>query len=433
MNRHHSSSSLHGARQAVAWKLMLKEPSSHARYAEYQQQQIVIGRSPDSDLQLQDRFASSSHARLTFTATGLFLLTDLNSANGTYVNGKTINEVYVKAGDQVTIGRTILTICGDEPQPSSSAPDEVTSIMSRPVDAGGTLFSESLLTALNKSSKILLREGNYRESLELVLEQIRSPLEADCAFVLFKDLDQNRWSIEAQAGPMQLPKELQGDATSGSSMDIDKHRELPSLSIARTVIEAGQGYFSANVNEDEQFAKHQSVILQSINTVICVPFVLGKKNILAALYLDRRGLASQNKRPWSAGERDFVESFSRLLTLMLNHSRQQEDLQREIRTRTTLQRYISPQVVNQVLNAKHQHMLGGQEVHASVLFSDIRGFTKMSSNTDPVRLVQQLNEYFSVMSKVIIAHGGYLDKFIGDAIMVVFGVPEMKTDDKLLN
>lgn len=67
--------------------------------------------------------------------------------------------------------------------------------------------------------------------------------------------------------------------------------------------------------------------------------------------------------------------------------------------------------------------LGGQRKDVAVLFSDLRDFTKFSEGHSPEEVVQMLNEYFDIMVKVIEKHGGWLDKFIGDAIMAVWGVP----------
>src|SRR5438445_2184479 len=67
--------------------------------------------------------------------------------------------------------------------------------------------------------------------------------------------------------------------------------------------------------------------------------------------------------------------------------------------------------------------VGGQNRDVVVFFSDIRGFTAFSEKRSPEEVVEMLNEYFGVMVKVINAHGGVVDKFIGDAIMAVWGAP----------
>jgi adenylate cyclase len=65
----------------------------------------------------------------------------------------------------------------------------------------------------------------------------------------------------------------------------------------------------------------------------------------------------------------------------------------------------------------------------TVLFADIRGFTRLSEHAPPERVVQLLNNYFTAMSDIIFAHGGTLDKYIGDGLMALFGAPRATPDD----
>ncbi|HEY4521524.1 MAG TPA: adenylate/guanylate cyclase domain-containing protein [Candidatus Paceibacterota bacterium] len=86
-------------------------------------------------------------------------------------------------------------------------------------------------------------------------------------------------------------------------------------------------------------------------------------------------------------------------------------------------KYVSPDVLNQILKNPDKVDLGGEEKEITILFSDIRGFTAFSEKTDPKTLVNFLNEYFSLMTKIVIQNKGTLDKYIGDAIMAFWGAP----------
>ena len=90
--------------------------------------------------------------------------------------------------------------------------------------------------------------------------------------------------------------------------------------------------------------------------------------------------------------------------------------------------YVSPAVVNQIMENADSLQLGGQKKNLSVLFSDIRGFTTISEELDPQELVAILNNYLSKMSEVIFKHEGTIDKFIGDAIVAIFGAPLEQPD-----
>jgi len=98
-----------------------------------------------------------------------------------------------------------------------------------------------------------------------------------------------------------------------------------------------------------------------------------------------------------------------------------DQMKKEETVRTNLSRYLSPQIVDQIVKNDVQVNLGGDKKVVTVLFSDIRNFTTITESRKPDELVQQLNEYFTEMAGIIFEHGGSLDKYIGDAIVAVFG------------
>ncbi|MFZ4484403.1 MAG: adenylate/guanylate cyclase domain-containing protein [Chthoniobacterales bacterium] len=96
------------------------------------------------------------------------------------------------------------------------------------------------------------------------------------------------------------------------------------------------------------------------------------------------------------------------------------------RVRDLLGKNVSPEIAAELL--RRPAALGGEEKEVTIMFTDVRGFTSLSESAAPTDLLATLNEYFTELTRVIEAHGGIVDKYIGDAVMAVFGVP-LATDD----
>lgn len=106
-----------------------------------------------------------------------------------------------------------------------------------------------------------------------------------------------------------------------------------------------------------------------------------------------------------------------------------EDISAEKRMKSTISRYLDAALADQLL-ASGSEMLEGANAVATVLFSDVRGFTPLTEELGPTATIGLLNEYFTLIVECVQREGGILDKFIGDAMMAIFGLPLAHDDDE---
>jgi adenylate cyclase len=97
--------------------------------------------------------------------------------------------------------------------------------------------------------------------------------------------------------------------------------------------------------------------------------------------------------------------------------------------RATFGRYLSDEIVTEILERPEGLDLGGDLREVTIMMSDIRGFTTLSEQLEPARVVAMLNRYLGAMTDIILAHEGTIDEFLGDAILAVFGAPRHHDDD----
>ena len=112
--------------------------------------------------------------------------------------------------------------------------------------------------------------------------------------------------------------------------------------------------------------------------------------------------------------------FSYLSTIVYKYTTEEKEKKR---IKSIFQRYVSSQVVEELLTSPDRVVLGGRRKEITVLFADIRNFTGMASRIAPEEVVGILNEFFTMITEVIFKYNGTLDKYIGDAVMAIYGAP----------
>jgi adenylate cyclase len=155
---------------------------------------------------------------------------------------------------------------------------------------------------------------------------------------------------------------------------------------------------------------------ETLNASLIVPLVFQDK-VIGSLNLGEK----KSGKAYSREDIDLLRTLANQGAVAIQNAKLVDQMKSEEVVRANLARYLSPQIVDQVIKKNVEVNLGGDRKVVTVLFSDIRNFTRISESLPPDKLVQLLNEYFTEMAKIIFENQGSLDKYIGDAIVAVFG------------
>src|SRR5205807_1071675 len=178
-----------------------------------------------------------------------------------------------------------------------------------------------------------------------------------------------------------------------------------------------------DVSADERFSGSESIKISGLRSAMCAPLV-GTNQLFGILYVDNLERASA----FSQEELNVFALVAAQAGAAIDNAMAHQKIARGALQRSALERFLSPEVAEMVV-ANPDIRLGGVNQKVSVMFADIRGFTPMSENMGPEQVVEILNEYFTRVTDVIFDFGGTLDKYIGDAVMAVFGAPISKGND----
>ncbi|MCH8206424.1 MAG: HAMP domain-containing protein [Chloroflexi bacterium] len=177
------------------------------------------------------------------------------------------------------------------------------------------------------------------------------------------------------------------------------------------------------------------VLALLIGSVLSLAFTrplhrIGRALALVAAGDFKRRLVVHNRDEFGALCRDLNETAGQLEGQYVELRSLNEDLQQrvddqveELERVTRLKRYLSPQVAKAIVGGETEVDAASRRQQLTVFFSDIRGFTAMSERVEPEELVDVLNQYLDEMTQIVFKHGGTLDKYVGDALMVFFGDP----------
>src|SRR5260370_4146535 len=195
-------------------------------------------------------------------------------------------------------------------------------------------------------------------------------------------------------------------------------------SIARKAVEERVAILSDNTAADERF-KGKSILIQSVRSAMCTPLMGTDQKVLGILYVDK--LTATHS--FSDDDLKFLIAFGSLAAVAIENSQRSEQMRREALVLSNFQRYFSPNIAQVIAQQQDAGRLPSEKRPVVIFFSDIRGFTPMSETMSPDAIATLLTEYFTEMVDIVFEHGGTLDKFMGAAIMALWGAPMAHEDD----
>lgn len=416
-------------------RLLITDPSGQSQIFEIGTPTVNIGRAETNDLWLNHPSVSRHHARLSVLPGDTTLLNDLGSLNGTYVGGQQIHEHRLKDQDRINIGMYEMKyeVAGPEAVHVEAgaqaadvtglvSPESLSSALRAKIEAGAQppVSPQERMRALekeNKLLKLLLGVGKTlssvltaEEVMQRVMELVFQMESVERGFVMLRDEKKGFKPAVLLYKNEKLKADARGVALSKTIIDRVTTERLPLL--------------IHDVAGDERFSASESLRLSGIRSAMCAPLIYRDK-VFGLFYVD----CLTKPYAFSKEELTIFSVVAAEAAISFDNAQSHEELSRRVIERKALERFLSSAIVERILANPDQIHLGGENQTATILFTDIRGFTRQAERMQPHQVVEWLNEYFTEMTDLLFENGGTLDKYLGDGIMALFGAPISRPDD----
>lgn len=451
----------------------------------------TIGRAKDNDIVLNDQRVSRYHAHIRADEAGLTLIDGYfsggslrRSVNKVFFNGVPLFEKLLEEGDSILIGGSKIEVSltnslnfreqiptpeilpeifstpnqsptlARQPEKTVESPEfsrsvpvpEVVKYEDQPLGHTQMLISASEIIGRRSNISIETNLASPEEIKELRRKAQILELLYELSRTLGTVFDLKEIFIKAtdlifRGTPAERVVALIADETiDGKILDYSlnpiavKARDAElvelteKLAISRTITQKVMrdkvALLSQDAKSDAEFSQADSIVSQGVRSTICAPLIT-ESNVHGVVYADRLD-------PFAAFSQEDLELISAVAAqtaVTVETVKAHKRLAREEVARANYSRFMPEYVVKQMLDKPDSFRLGGVNQMITVLFADIRGFTTLSENEKPEKIVHLLNLYFTAMSEIIFEFGGTLDKYIGDGLMAIFGAPTASPED----
>ncbi len=383
----------------------------------------MLGRSPKSNIRLPDPAVSSRHCAIFYDENRGWVIRDLGSSNGTFVNGiRAESDIVLADGDRVDLGgSSFLFSC----EPSVE-------------DFGDSSLVDSLQDRIQSQvspadQDKFLPEGQIRDESELRTDyeklRVTFELQSDIGLEMNIDrilkiiLERTYRFLNCDRGVILLAGgdgKLRPRVFKGRSKD---DRPSVSRTLLRHITKNKQGVLSLDALTDERFNAAESLVILGVRSTMGVP-ILHQDELLGVIVVD----SSTATNAYTQKDLNLLSNIANRSAQFIKISQMAKKIETDAVTRERFQRLLSPNLAELVVSGKLAVKKGGQSVVATVLFVDIRGFTAMSENMKAADVLKMLNSFFEVMVDCAFGQQGTVDKYIGDCLMVIWGAPVVMKD-----
>jgi adenylate cyclase len=382
----------------------------------------IVGRLPTCDIVLNDPSVSRQHATLRLDG-GRCYVQDTSSRFGTFVNGEQILAVQdaaeVKPGDVVKFGELPVTIEQNIPETELLSENHQVSegagVIVKPVEplaAQPVAAADAhLIKLLAEVGRALVSTQSLPDILNRVVDMAFESVPAERAFLLLRE------SADAALEARVL---RQRDGTVPQNATLSR-------AVVRKVMRERLTILATDATTDPGLSVTDSILRFNIRSFMCAP-LWSQDEVIGVLYVD-----SPKRSQFDAGDLDMLTALTNAAAIAIEQARITSQLFEETRRRERLQRYHSPAVVSRIVHgvdAADSAPLA-QERDVTVMFCDLVGFTTLCEPMSPAQVASLLNAFLTRMTDIVFEHEGTLDKFLGDALLAVFGAPFDQPDHAL--
>ena len=396
-----------------------------------------LGRLPECEVVLVDALVSRRHAEIRREEKH-YRIVDLNSLNGVFINNLRISDEVLAPGDVITVGG-VQILFEDSlpglPRPATPAADQESSpayaaltgqeIVKPVTDVGQDLqLDYSPAAAPGLPAPMFEQKANQNF---FILYQVARALNSTNSLDELLDLTLTLILkvINVERGVILLLDE-QGDLQPRAMrMRGQKPGQLPEIAVSRTIarraIEEKVAIITSDAKYDPRFQEGVSIVQYNIRSALCVP-LWERETIRGVIYVDNLIQTYAFSEP----DLDLLTAIANQVAIAIRQDSLQQRMRQEAIFRANLERFHSPDVVNLIMQqsqALEQFSHQAEEREVTVLFSDICGFTRLAEKLSAQETAGLIVDYFNEMSKIVFHFKGTVDKFIGDALMAIFGAP----------